>query len=156
MRQLSKLLGLRNFHILVLDLLTFGIAFSTLLFFIYIPPVSSDNSERKESFLKNCLEGLNFLKEHRALLQIILFFAFINLLAYLTGYGILPALILARTGDNQSILGMVSSSIGIGTLVGSIIVTMAKPAKRKTRVIFTSLAVSFLLANIIWAVGQNA
>lgn len=142
--------------ILVLDLLTFGIAFSTLLFFIHIPPVSSDNSERKESFLKSCLDGLNFLKEHRALLQIILFFAFINLLAYLTGFGILPALILARTGDNQSILGMVSSSIGIGTLVGSVIVTAAKPAKRKTHVIFISLAVSFLLANILWAVGQNA
>lgn len=142
--------------ILVLDLLTFGIAFSTLLFFIHIPPVSSDNSERKESFLKSCLDGLNFLKEHRALLQIILFFAFINLLAYLTGFGILPALILARTGDNESILGMVSSSVGIGTLVGSVIVTAAKPAKRKTRVIFISLAVSFLLANILWAVGQNA
>lgn len=142
--------------ILVLDLLTFGIAFSTLLFFIHIPPVSSDNSERKESFLKSCLDGLNFLKEHRALLQIILFFAYINLLAYLTGFGILPALILARTGDNESILGMVSSSVGIGTLVGSVIVTAVKPAKRKTRVIFISLAVSFLLANILWAVGQSA
>jgi hypothetical protein len=86
----------------------------------------------------------------------ILFFAFINLLAYLTGYGILPAMILARSGNNQQVLGMVSSFVGIGTLVGSIMVTMAKPAKSKTRVMFLSLAVSFVLANIIWAVGRNA
>lgn len=142
--------------VLVLDLLSFGIAFSTLLFFIRIPHVSADNSEKKEPFFKSCLEGFNFLKEHKAILQIILFFAFVNLLAYLTGFGILPALILARTGDNQSILGIVSSTIGIGTLIGSIIVTMSRPAKRKTRVIFISLAASFLLANILWAIGQNA
>lgn len=142
--------------ILVLDLITFGIAFSTLLFFIRIPPVSADNGKKKEPFFKSCLEGFNFLKEHKAILRIILFFAFINLLAYLTGFGILPALILARTGDNQPILGIVSSTVGVGTLIGSVVVTILRPAKRKSRVIFISLAVSFLLANILWAIGRNA
>ena len=59
--------------ILVLDLISFGIAFSTLLFFIRIPPVSADNGEKKEPFFKSCLEGFNFLKEHKAILRIILF-----------------------------------------------------------------------------------
>ena len=142
--------------ILVLDLISFGIAFFTLLLFIRIPHVSTDSNEKKEPFFKSCFEGFNFLKEQKAILQLILFFAFINLLAYLTGFGILPALILARTGDNQSILGIVSSTIGIGTLIGSICVTMFRPAKRKTRVVFISLAASFLLANVLWAIGQNA
>jgi hypothetical protein len=51
---------------------------------------------------------------------------------------------------------MVSSFVGIGTLTGSMIVTTAKPAKSKSRVIFLSLAFSFILANVLWAVGQNA
>lgn len=142
--------------VLVLDLLSFGIAFTTLLFFIRIPHIAADKCEKKESFLRSCLEGLNFLKEHKPILKLILFFSFINFLAYTCGFGILPAMILARTGDNNSILGIVSSSIGIGTLVGSIIVTIIKPAKKKTRVIFISLAVSFLIADILWAVGRNA
>ncbi len=151
----SALLALWGLNIIfLLDLFSFGAALFTL-FFIHIPWVPKDESKKQESFLKSCLEGLYFLKKHRALLHLILFFAFINLLAYLTGFGILPAMILARSGNNQSVLGLVSSSIGIGTLVGSIIVTMTKPAKRKTRVIFLSLAVSFILANVLWAVGQN-
>lgn len=141
--------------IFAIDLFSFGIAISTLMFFIHIPPIPTDSSRKKESFLKSCFEGLYFLKEHRAILHIILFFAFINFLAYLTGFGILPAMILARSRNNQPVLGMVSSFIGIGTLVGSIIVTMIKPAQRKTRVIFSSLAISFILANMLWAVGQN-
>lgn len=151
----SALLALWGLNIIfLLDLFSFGAALFTL-FFIHIPWIPKDESKKQESFLKSCLEGLYFLKKHRALLHLILFFAFINLLAYLTGFGILPAMILARSGNNQSVLGLVSSSIGIGTLVGSIIVTMTKPAKRKTRVIFLSLAVSFILANVLWAVGQN-
>jgi len=142
--------------IFVIDLFSFGIAFLTLLFFIQIPPVPSDDSRKKVPFLKSCFEGLNFLKEHKALLKIILFFSLVNLLAYLSDYGILPAMILARSGDNRSVLGMVSSFVGIGTLAGSIIVTMAKPAKSKTRVIFLSLAASFFLADVLCAVGQNA
>ena len=142
--------------IFILDLFSFGVALAALIFFIRIPPIPIDTSEKKERFLTSCFEGLNFLKEHKAILQIILFFALVNFLAYLTGFGILPAMILARSGDNRQVLGLVSSCVGIGTLVGSILVTMAKPAKSKTRVIFSSLAVSFILANVLWAVGQNA
>ncbi|MDF2985548.1 MAG: major facilitator superfamily 1 [Eubacterium sp.] len=151
----SALLALWGLNIIFLvDLFSFGIALFTL-FFIHIPSIPIDESKKQESFLKSCLEGLYFLKKRRAILHLILFFSFINLLAYLTGFGILPAMILARSGNNQSVLGLVSSFIGIGTLVGSIIVTMTKPPNRKTRVIFLSLAVSFILANVLWAVGQN-
>lgn len=142
--------------IFAIDLFSFGIAILSLMLFIHIPHIRVDERKKEQTFLKSCFEGLNFLKEHKALLRIILLFSFINLLAYLTGFGILPAMILARTGDNQPVLGLVSSFIGIGTLVGSIIVTMIKPAKRKTRVIFHSLAISFVLANVLWAVGNNA
>lgn len=141
--------------ILLIDLISFAIAFTLLLFFIKIPSMSSDGDKKNESFLKNCLEGLKYLREHIPIWKMILFFSFINLLASIAGNGIMPALILARTGDNQVALGIVSSSIGLGALAGSILVTVVKPFKSRTKVIFLSCAVSFLLCDILWAVGQN-
>ena len=50
---------------------------------------------------------------------------------------------------------MVSSAVGLGTLAGSILVTLMKPFKSRTRVIFGSCAISFLLCNVLWALGRN-
>lgn len=141
--------------IFIIDLTTFFIAFLALLFFIKIPSVKAVAEEEKSGFLKSCLEGLGFLRAHKPVFQLILFFSFINLIAYMTGFGILPAMILARTGDNQATLGLVSSCIGFGTLTGSILVTALKPPKRKAKVVFLSCGVSFLICNILWAVSRN-
>lgn len=141
--------------VLIIDLITFSIAFTALLFFIKIPAVTADDNEKKEQFFKSCFAGLSFLREHTPIWKIILFFSFINLLASMAGNSIMPAMILARTGNNQITLGMVSSSIGIGTLIGSILVTAAKPARSKTKVIFLSCAISFLLCDALWGIGQN-
>jgi MFS family permease len=141
--------------VFIIDLFTFAIALTALMFFIKVPDVSINNNEKKEPFLKSCLVGLKFLRKHKSIWKIIMFFSFINLLSFMTGYGILPAMILARTGNNQIALGMVSSAVGIGTLVGSILVTTFKPAKSRTKVIFLSCAVSFLLCDVVWSIGRN-
>ncbi|NJD01712.1 MAG: MFS transporter [Ruminiclostridium sp.] len=141
--------------VFIIDLISFAVAFTALLFFIKIPVGMGNSSANKESFLKSCFVGLNFLREHKAIWKIILFFSFINLLASMAGNGIMPAMVLARTSDNQTILGLVSSSIGIGTLAGSILVTVIKPAKSKTKVIFLSCAISFLLCDMLWGIGRN-
>lgn len=141
--------------IFVIDLISFAFAFVSLLFFIKIPTLQTDDKRGKEPFVKQCLGGINFLRDNKALLQIILFFSFINLLSYMTEYGIMPAMILARSGNNKAVLGLVSSFIGIGTLVGSAIVTLMQPPKSRTKVIFISLAASFLLTNELLAIGRN-
>jgi predicted MFS family arabinose efflux permease len=140
--------------VLLIDLITFAFAFSSLAFFIRIPAMPY-REEKKEKFLKSCLQGFGFLREHSPVLKMILFFSFINLLAYMTGFGILPAMILKRSGDSQAALSMVSSAIGLGTLAGSILVTLMKPGKSRTRVLFGGCAISFLLCDILWALGRN-
>jgi len=142
--------------VFTVDLITFAIAFSSLLLFIKVPKIHLKDEKKEGSFLKNCLEGLEFLKNNRALFQLILYMSLINLLAYLGGFGILPAMILARTGGNETILGMVSSGIGIGMLFGSILVILMKPSKRKTRLIFLTMAISFFLGDIFWGLGKNS
>jgi len=144
--------GLRT--VFIIDLVTFAFAFLTLLFFVKIP-VMEKASEVNESFRRNITAGLRFLREHAALLKLILFFAFVNLLAYLTGFGILPAMILARTGNDQAILGIVTAAGGIGTLIGSILVTISKPPKDRIRTIFLALVLSFVLCEPALAAGRT-
>ena len=134
--------------VLIIDLAAFMIAFLTLLFFIKIPEIEITAEEVKESFIKNCMVGINFLREHAALLRIILFFAFVNLIAKMGGYGMLPALVLGRTGGDQIVLGAVETAVGAGTLVGSIFVTIMKPAQNRIRVIFFACGISFLLGDV--------
>jgi len=143
--------------VFIIDLITFIIAFITLLFFIKIPVVNATVSQKKESFFKGCTEGLTFLRTHKPIWRIILFFAFINLISSMSGENnsILPAMILARTNQNQIALGMVTSAIGMGALIGSILVTIAKPARSRTKVIFISCALSFLLCSVPLAIGRN-
>ena len=145
--------GLRA--VFIIDLITFGAAFTTLLFFIKLPPVPAASEEAKPGFWQSCTGGLRFLRDHKILLKIILFFAFINLLAYLTGFGIMPAMILARTGNDRTILGMVSTALGLGTLTGSLLVTLMKPPKSRTRTVFLACAVSFAICNPGWAIGRT-
>lgn len=134
--------------VLMVDLTTFSIAFLILLLFIKIPPIKHNTEEVKESFLKSCLSGIRFLKEHTALLRIILFFAFINFIAKMGSYGMLPALILSRTGNDQVSLGMVEAAVGFGALFGSILVVLTKPAKSRVSVIFFACGISFLLGDV--------
>ncbi len=141
--------------VFIIDLASFATAFSALLFLIKIPAIQVNEAKNKEGFLRSCLAGLKFLKEHLPVWKIILFFSFVNLLASLAGNKILPAMILARTGGDRMILGTVSSAMGIGTLVGSVLVTAVGPVRNRTRLIFLSCAFSFLLCDVLWGVGRS-
>ena len=142
--------------VFVLDLVSFVIAFFVILFFVKIPPIPDGAQEPKEPFLKSCLTGLLFLKQHKAVLKCILFLSLINLLANLGGDGsMMPSMVLARTGGNELTLSAVTSAAGIGALIGSIAVTAARSAKSKSRVMFLSCAASFLICDLSYALGQS-
>ncbi|MBR3248231.1 MAG: MFS transporter [Clostridiales bacterium] len=111
--------------VLIIDLISFGFAFVILMFFIKIPePVRTE--EKSVPFIRSCLDGIRFLKEHKALLHLTLFVAVINLFAKLGGDGMMAPFVLARTGNDQMILGIVQSSVSAGLLIGSIIATVMR------------------------------
>ena len=142
--------------VLAIDIGAFVFAFVILLWAIKIPRVAGKETGRDVPFRRQLTEGIGFLLRDRPLLWMILFFAAINLLASMGGNGIMPAMILARTGGNETTLGMVSSGIGVGALVGSIVVTVVKPPRKRTRVIFIATAISFLFCDVGWALGRSA
>lgn len=133
--------------VLAFDLLSFAVALMTLLFFIRIPTLEKQADRQQESFLVSCMQGVRYLRDHKALLRMILFFAVINFLAKLGNDGMMAPFVLARTGDDQSALGFVQSATAFGALVGSMIVTVMKPPQRRTQFIF--LAVALICASNI-------
>ena len=134
--------------VLIADLVSFAVAFVTLLGFIKIPELAHVAETTRESFMKSCTAGISFLRKNPALLRIILFFAVINFFAKIGGDGMLPAFVLGRTGGDQKALGMAETAVALGLLVGSVLVTFMKPAKSKVRVIFIGCGLSFLLGDV--------
>lgn len=129
--------------VLVCDLVSFSVAFFTLLFFIKIPEIEHTEEKNSEPFLTSALEGIRYLREHSALLRITLFIATINLLAKLGNDGMLAPFVLGRTDNNQQALGMVQSAVALGLLMGSLIVTAMKPVRNKPKVVFITTAFIF-------------
>jgi len=128
--------------VLMIDLISFAIAFFTLLFFVKIPDAEQKPEKAQEPFFKNCMAGITFLRDHAALLHIVLFFAVINFLAKMGNDGMLSPFVLGRTGNDQTALGMVEAAVSLGILVGSLLITLSKPVKNKTKVIFISCAIT--------------
>ncbi|MBO4682140.1 MAG: MFS transporter [Clostridiales bacterium] len=125
--------------VLICDLASFAVAFFVLLFLVKIPENARGNGEN-EPFLKSCRDGIGFLRENKALLHLTLFIAVVNLLAKLGNDGLLAPFVLGRSGNDQRVLGMVQVATSAGILIGSIVMTLLKPVKKKARLIFLACA----------------
>lgn len=146
--------------VIYVDLATFGVAFAALLLFVRIPEIVKGNET--ESFSESVKEGLGYLRNNRMILILILFLAGVNLVASAFD-AVLPALILPRENGGETVLGIVTSSAGIATLIGSLMVTVLPAPKNRIRVIYVTMLISlstenFLLAfarsPILWCLGQ--
>lgn len=146
--------------VIYVDLATFGVAFAALLLFVRIPEIVKENET--ESFSESVKAGLGYLRNNRMILILILFLAGVNLVASAFDE-VLPALILPRENGGETVLGIVTSSAGIATLIGSLMVTVLPVPKNRIRVIYVTMLISlstenFLLAfarsPILWCLGQ--
>ena len=130
--------------VLICDLVSFSVAFFVLLFLIKIPETGHTEEADREPFLKSCLDGIRYLRDHAALLHITLFLAVVNFLAKLGNDGMISPFVLGRTGNDQQALGMVQSAVALGLMVGSLMVTVMKPVRNKPRVVFVTTAFIFV------------
>lgn len=140
--------------LLLLDLLSFALAFCVLLFYIHIPD-QPEKKTRKSPFA-GTVEGFRFLKKERGLLYIMLTMALINFFSRLTYENILSPMILARSGNNSIALGIVNAGMGIGGILGGVLVSFKKESRHKIPMIYISAALSFLLGDVTMALGRNA
>ncbi|MCI8386383.1 MAG: MFS transporter [Acutalibacter sp.] len=139
--------------VIAVDLLTFAAAFVSLLCFISIPEQPRD-SRTREKLLQSVKSGLSWLKANPLILNLILFLAFINLVA--SAYNAaLPAMLLSRENGGETVLGLVNGMVGAASLVGGLIVTLLPAPKDRVRVICGSLMISMSTENFLLAFGRT-
>ncbi|MCX7774435.1 MAG: MFS transporter [Clostridia bacterium] len=142
--------------VLVIDLSTFLIAFLSLLLVVKIPKDTiAENNPERQNMMTDIVEGFAYLKANRGFLHIMLFMSVINFLASMAFFSVLPAMILSRSHGNGQVVGLVNAAIGVGGIVGSLIVSLAKPSRNKVRMIYSSAGLSFLLCDLFLGLGRE-
>ena len=141
--------------VMLVDLATFAVGVVTLLL-VRIPdprPTQSDAGEL--SFGRQLTFGLRYLRRRRGLLGLAWLFFGINLLATITYFSVLPALILARTGGDELALGAVQATLGAAGVVGALVVSVVGLPRGKIHIILLGCALSFFLGDLLFAVGRT-
>ena len=150
----TTLLTLINIQaVIVFDLVTFAVAFFTLMCFVKIPKLQ-DESSKKETVLQSARAGLRYLKDNRGILDLILFLAVINLIASVYNAAF-PAMILSREGGGDVALGIVNAVTGVALLAGSIIISVLPEHKSRVEMICNTLLVSMSTENFFLAFGRS-
>lgn len=147
--------------VLLLDGITFMLAFIILLFFIHIPEPRIDRmcknkGDKKDSVFRGSKDGLRFLLHNKGLLYIICSMAVVNFFSRLTYENILSPMILARSNGDSIALGVINGIMGVAGLIGASLVSIIKLPKNKVKLIYTSLVVSFLFGDLLMGFGRNA
>lgn len=140
--------------VIVLDLLTFVFNFLVLLLFIKIPEELKKIS-KKRNILSGTSDGFRFLLQNKGLWYVIVTMAVINFFSQLTYENILSPMILARSGNDSLVLGVVNTVLGIGGILGGLVVSVKSLKISSVKMIYFSAALSFLLGDLLMGLGQN-
>lgn len=137
--------------VILVDLMTFAVAFLTLLLGISFPRQKEAN---KAHLLADIQSGFAYLGQNLGILELMLFLAAINLVASMFEAA-LPPMVLSRPAGGEMALGIVSACTGLANVAGSLMVSAAKPPKSRVRVICLSLLFSMSTENLLMAVGRS-
>ncbi len=117
--------------ILVLDTITFCVALFTLLLVIFpTPSISEVGATNRGSLWAESLFGFQYIRDRPSLLGLQLIFFTLNLVINFA-VTLFSPMILARSGNDNAMLGFVQSTLGAGGLFGSIILSIWGGPRRK-------------------------
>lgn len=139
--------------VILFDLATFAVAFLALLLFIRIPEATR-NTEQPEPLMQSVRAGLDFLREKRGVLALILFLAAINLVASMYNAA-LPAMLLSREGGGEAVMGFFNTFTAGTMLIGSLIAAWLPAPKSRVRVVAWTLLLSMSTENFCLAFGRT-
>ena len=123
--------------ILIVDLCTFVFAFLVLLFVVQIPDEIASDSQSSFSEIWNGLkEGIDFISGNRPILMLLIMYCILEFIGAISFDGMFTPLLLARTNNNETIVGIVSSFMAIGCIVASVILSMMEQPKKKLPIMY--------------------
>jgi len=143
--------------VIIFDFASLAFACVTLAAFVKIPAVKAMEHTvfNMRQYAVNLKQGYEAIKGSNLLRKLLAFMVFINLIAGITYYSLLSPMILARTANDSQALLFVNGAMGLGGVAGALLVLIIPSGKRKTRVMFISLTLSFLLGDVLFAVGNT-
>ena len=100
--------------ILIVDLCTFFFAFFVLLFVVEIPDeISSDNQTSFSEIWNGLKEGIDFIAGNQPILMLLIMYCVLEFIGAISFDSMCTPLLLARTSNNEIIVGIVSSFMAI-------------------------------------------
>lgn len=130
--------------ILIIDIVTFVIAISTLSI-VRIPQPSRSQISRDIPNIKQDLTlGWRYLLKYPSLLAILVFLLLENLIENIN-FAILPAMILARSSNDPTMWGRLLTSFGIGGVLGAVTISIGGGPKNRIN--------GLLIGSAVWKVG---
>jgi len=140
--------------IMAIDVVSFAFAIGALLFvFIPQPERSEAGREAKANLWDESLYGFRHILQRRSLLGLQLVFMGGNLFAGL-GFTLMAPLILARTGNNELILGSVNTAGAIGGVVGGLAMSAWGGPKRRVLGVLGGWLLFGLLGGTLFGLGH--
>jgi MFS family permease len=138
--------------VMLFDIVTFFFAVVTILA-THFPRVVDKSGAPGKSW-KAATFGFRYIFS-RPSLRGLLFVLFAFSLAESFGYPLFAPMILARTGGNEVILGLVQSTLGIGGVIGGAVVTVWGGFKRKINGVLLGLILTGLLGDSLMGLGRG-
>ncbi|MDP4088260.1 MAG: MFS transporter [Bacillota bacterium] len=136
--------------VMIVDIVTFLASIGAVAA-VRIPQMRSRKAEKEKNLSEDVKLGFRYILERRGLFELLIIFTAVNFLAGLTYFGILPAMILARTGGDKMVLAGVQAALGLGGVIGSIVISVWKGPKKQINMILIATALSFLIGDTFLA-----
>ncbi len=141
--------------ILIIDIVTFGLAiFSLLIVHIPQPPPTPEGQAGKGNLLQEAAFGFKYIFARKGLLGLLLFFICLNFVIGLA-YPVLAPFILVRSGNDSAVYGAVESALAIGAVVGGVLVSLWGGFKRQMKNIFLGEALTGFFVLSLFSLGRS-
>lgn len=141
--------------IMTIDIVTFVLAVTAVLItHIPQPETTAVGAQARSSLWRESLFGFQYIWARPSLLGMQMMFFLANLFG---GYSavLLAPLILARTDNNELLLGTVQSAFGIGGLLGGIALSLWGGPRQKVHGVLLGMVGNFLLGAFVLGIGQT-
>ncbi|MEZ4864633.1 MAG: MFS transporter [Caldilineaceae bacterium] len=150
---LLTLIGIEG--IMIIDIVTFLFAIGVVLLVAIPQPEATEvGAQARSSLWRESIFGFHYIWARPSLLGMQMMFFLANLFG---GYSmvLLAPLILARTAQNELLLGTVQSALGIGGLAGGILLSVWGGPQRKVHGVLMGMIFSSLLGSVMLGLGQG-
>src|SRR5207249_799714 len=142
--------------IMLIDVATVCVACLTLLTVrIPHPPVALDDGQTADGWWHHVSYGFRYIRRHPGLRGLLCIYGGMNGCAALTYLSILPAMVLARSGNNAGVLATVHMALGLGGVVGGVLASVWRGPQRRIHTVLMGAALSFFLGDVLFATGRE-